>query len=101
MTHAEFVAAYQSGKLRANIDHKLAGRWVSARMLLPFLLLPIFGAAVALALNRAWPWAIGALVLAFGLRGLVRASAPGFVLKQALASETAYQELTANGIIKP
>ncbi|MGD9953407.1 MAG: hypothetical protein AB7S87_12585, partial [Burkholderiales bacterium] len=49
MTHAEFVAAYREGRLEVQIDKAAAARLVSARRMLPLVLLPLFGGAVAVA----------------------------------------------------
>lgn len=100
MTHAEFVAAHRAGRLRVQVDRAGAARLVSARLMLPFVLLPVFGAAVALAL--AGYLLTGALVFvaALALRFAVRRSAPGFVLQRALADERFYGEAVAAGLIK-
>jgi hypothetical protein len=50
MTHAEFVAAYRESRLRLQVDRDAAARVVSARLMLPLVLLPVLGAGVALAL---------------------------------------------------
>ena len=44
MTHAQFVAGLHSGRLQARINPKAAASFVSSRMLLPWFLLPLFGA---------------------------------------------------------
>jgi hypothetical protein len=49
MTHAEFVAAYREGRVRVGIQRKTAARFVSARVLLPLVLLPVLGLGDALA----------------------------------------------------
>jgi hypothetical protein len=100
VTHAEFVTAYCAGRLRMQVDRAAAARLVSARLMLPFVLLPVFGAAVALAL--AGHLLTGAVVFVAGLvlRFAVRRSAPGFVLQRALADERFYGEAVAAGLIK-
>jgi hypothetical protein len=100
MTHAEFVAAHGAGRLRADVDREAAARAVSARLMLPFVLLPVFGVAVALALVGR-PLA-GALVFAAGLalRFAVRRTAPGFVLRRALEDERFYGEAVAAGLLR-
>jgi hypothetical protein len=100
MTHAEFVAAYREGRLRAQVDRAAAARMVSARLLLPFALLPVLGLAVALALVGYF--IVGALLFlaALGFRFAVRRSAPGFVLQRALEDERFYAEAVASGLIK-
>ena len=100
MTHAEFAAAYRGGRLQVQVDREGAARQVSARLMLPFVLLPLLGLAVALALVGYF--AAGALVFAaaLGLRYAVRRTAPGFVLQRALADERFYAESVASGLIK-
>ena len=64
MTHEAFVSAYRSGALRVNIDRTAAARFLSARLLLPFVMLPVLGVGVALALI-GWIWT-GLIVIAPG-----------------------------------
>lgn len=100
MTHAQFVAAYREGRLQVRVDREGAVRQVSARLMLPFVLLPLLGLAVALAL--VGHFVIGALMFlaAIGLRFAVRRTAPGFVLQRALADERFYAEAVASGLLK-
>jgi hypothetical protein len=100
VTHAEFVAAHREGRLRVQVDREAAARLVSARLMLPLVLLPVMGAGVALAL--VGHHLVGALVFiaALALRFTVRRSASGFVLQRALADERFYGEAVAAGLIK-
>ena len=100
MTHAEFVDAYRQGRLTVQVDKPAAARMVSARLMLPLVLLPMMGLGVALAL--AGYFVIGALafIAALGLRYAVRRSAPGFVLQRALADEHFYAEAVASRLLK-
>lgn len=100
MTHAEFAAAWREGRLRVKVDRKAAARVVSARLMLPLVLLPVMGAGVALALvGRYW---IGAAVFlaALLLRLAVRRSSAGFILQRALEDERFYAEAVASGLLK-
>lgn len=99
MTHAEFASAYREGRLHVRVDREGAARQVSARLMLPFVLLPLLGLAVALAL--VGHYIVGALLFAgaFTLRYAVRRTAPGFVLQRALADERFYAEAVAAGLI--
>ena len=67
--------------------------------MLPFVLLPVMGLGVALAI--VGHWIVGGLVFlaALGLRYAVRRSAGGFVLQRALADERFYAEALAAGLI--
>lgn len=101
MTHADFVAAVRSGNARVSVDAKSAAQQLSARLLLPFVLLPVMGLGVALAI--VGHWIVGGLVFlaALALRYAVRRSAGGFVLQRALADERFYAEAVQAGLIRP
>lgn len=100
MTHVEFVAAFHAGRVRAVVARDAARRFVSARIMLPFLLLPVFGLGVAIALIGHY--IIGALVFlaGLGIRQLVRASAQGFVIQRALRDERFYRDALAAGALR-
>lgn len=100
MTHAQFVVAYEEGRLKVHVDPEGAARHVSARLLLPFVLLALLGVAVALALTGRY--IVGGLlfVAALALRYAVRRTAPGFILQRALADERFYAEAVASGLLK-
>lgn len=100
MTHAEFVAAYQAGKLTVHVDPKAAARLVSSRMMLPLVLLPFFGLAVGLALMGYLVWGVAVFLLAFGFRFFVRSSARGFILARAVEDPAFYQHALAAGILR-
>ena len=99
MTHAEFVAAYQSRRLCVQIDPKAAARLVSGRMMLPMFLLPVFGLAVGIA-HVGYFFSGAALFLAaLAFRFFVRRSAPGFVLRRSLEDPRFYEYVVAAGIL--
>jgi hypothetical protein len=99
MTHAEFVAAYAAGSIRVRVDRKRAAQHVSRRLMLPLVLLPFFGIAVALALTgRIVPGAaLFLLVIAF--RFVVRSGSQGFVLWRAMQDAAFYREALDSGLI--
>jgi hypothetical protein len=99
MKHAEFVVAYEEGRLTVRVDPEAAARHISARLMLPFVLLALLGVAVALALSGRY--VVGGLLFvgALALRYAVRRTAPGFVLQRALSDERFYAEAVAAGII--
>jgi hypothetical protein len=99
MTHAEFVAAYQSGRLRVRIDRAAASRFVSGRAMLPLVLLPILGLGVALAIVGYF--IVGALIFlgALLLRFMVKRSSDGFLLWRALQDPDFYQQVRAAGVL--
>jgi hypothetical protein len=100
MTHQEFVAAYQSGRLSVQVDPKAAARLVSGQMMLPLVLLPIFGIAVGMALVGYFFAGATLFVAAFAFRFFVRRSAPGFVLKRSLEDSGFYEHVVRAGVLQ-
>jgi len=100
MTHSEFVAAYTSGRIRVEIDPKTAARYISARLLLPFVAMPVLGIGVALALV-GWIFT-GLTIIAIGIIAplLIKRSAPHFILTQALQDSALYDEVTRGGLMR-
>ena len=100
LTHAEFVAAYQGGRVRVNFEPKLAARFLSGRLLLPLFMMPVLGIGVALALT-GWIWT-GLTVIALGIivPRMIKRGAPHFLLNQALEDPGLYQELLNNGVME-
>ena len=100
MTHAEFVAAYQSGAIRVDIDRAAAARFVSARLLLPIIKLPVLGLGVAAALT-GWIWS-GLAIIAAGTLApmLIKRTAPHFVITHALQDAKFYDEAAAAGLLQ-
>ena len=99
LTHAEFVAAYTSGRLRVNIVPKPAGEFLGQRMLLAWVLLPIFGAGVALALVGHWIIGLIVFLIGLGLRWLTRATAPGYIMQRVLADRGFYEDVRERGFM--
>jgi hypothetical protein len=100
LTHAEFIEAYRSGTIRVNIDRVAAARFVSARLLLPLVMLPVLGIGVALALT-GWLWMGLALIAIATLAPvLIKHSAPHFVITQALQDSRFYDDVTVAGLLE-
>src|SRR6185295_2998681 len=99
MTHSDFVTAYRTGTIRVEIDPKAAGRMLSARLLLPFVMMPVIGAGIALALT-GWVYN-GLAVIALGVIAprLIKRSAPGFLLQSALGDPRVYEELARSDVL--
>jgi hypothetical protein len=99
MTHSEFVAAYARGEIRIEIDRKGAARHLSARLLLPFVMMPVVGVGVAFALI-GW-FFLGLAIIALGIivPQLIKRSAPQFLLTQALEDAAVYEEVTQSGLL--
>ena len=100
MDHAQFVAAYQAGSVRVHIDKTAAAKFVSARLLLPLVMLPVLGIGTALAL--AYSVWLGLLIIGIGTIApvLIRRSAPHFVLTQALNDSRFYDDVVASGLLE-
>jgi len=100
MTHDEFLRAYHDGRITVDIDPAAAARYLSARLLLPLVMLPVLGAGVALALI-GWIWT-GLAVIALGTVAprLIKRSAAQFVLTQAIQDERVYREVTQSGALR-
>lgn len=99
MTHDEFRVAYEAGRIKIDVDPVAAARYLSARLLLPFVMLPVLGGGVALALV-GWIWT-GLAIIAAGIVAprLIKRSAPHFLVTQALRDAAVYQEVTHAGIM--
>lgn len=100
MTHAEFRNAYAGGRLRIEIDPTQAARFMSARLLLPFFMLPVLGIGVGLAL-LGWI-ATGLAIIAAGIivPRLIKRGAPRFILTQALADERFYEDAVNEKVLR-
>ena len=100
MTHQEFVAAYARGEIRIEIDPKGAARYLSARLLLPFVMMPVVGIGIAAALI-GW-FFLGFAVIALGIivPQMIKRSAPHFLLTQALEDVAVYEEVTQSGLLR-
>ena len=99
MTHGQFIEAYSSGAIRVHVDRGRAAKLVSARLMLPFVLLPLLGLAVALALTGRLFLAIGLFLVVLAFRYAVRASSQGFVLTRALQDASFYEQVRASGVL--
>lgn len=99
MTHEEFVAAYREGRARVDVDRSAAARLMSDRLLLPFVLLPVLGLGVALALTGGLFAGAAVFIAGLALRFAVRASSQGFVLKRSLQDAGFYEEMKEKRIL--
>lgn len=100
MTHSEFVAAYRDGRVRVWIDRKTAARFVSARVMLPLVLLPVLGLGVAIALLGHVIAGAIVFLLGIGTRYAVRSTSRGFVLQHALGKPDFYRDALAFGALR-
>ncbi len=100
MTHAEFTAAHARGGIKIEIDPKAAARYLSARLLLPFVMMPVLGIGVALALI-GWIFT-GLAVITIGILAprIIKHAATHFILTQALQDAAVYEEVTRIGLLR-
>jgi hypothetical protein len=93
VTHEEFVAAYEAGRIRVQVNREAAARFVAGRAMLPLVLLPIMGLGVALAII-GYLWTGGAIFVgALLLRFLVKRSSEGFLVSRALRDAEFYRQV--------
>ena len=99
MEYREFVAAYHEGRIRVDIDRKAAARFVSHRLWLPLVAMPVVGVGTALAII-GWIWT-GLAIIAVGtiVPVLIRMGAPNFVMAQSLDDEKFYKDACAAGVM--
>ncbi len=100
VTHEEFVAAYQVGRIRVRVDPDAAARFVAGRAMLPLVLLPVLGLGVALALAGYLVAGIAIFLAALLLRYLVRRSSNGFLLWRALNDAEFYRQVVAAQVLR-
>lgn len=100
MTHQEFVAAYQAGRIRVSIDRDAAVRFVSGRAMLPLVMLPVLGLGVALALVGYLITGVTVFLAALVLRYLLRRSSHGFLLWRALQDAEFYRQVVAAEVLR-
>jgi hypothetical protein len=97
--HSRFCEDYAAGRITVNFDRNAAGRYISARLMLPLFMLPLSGIGVALALI-GWIWTgLAVIALAFVLPRLIKRGAPGFLMQQSLEDAQIYRELLTARII--
>jgi predicted membrane-bound spermidine synthase len=99
VSHEEFVQRFRQGRVRVQVDRAAAARMMSGRLLLPFVLLPLLGLGVALALAGRLFTGIAVFAAALGVRLLVHASSRGFVLTRSLQDAGFYEEMRRTGIL--
>jgi hypothetical protein len=100
MTHAQFVAAFQRGEIKVEFDPRGAARFLSARLLLPFVMMPILGIGVAIALVGWFFTGLAIILLGIVVPQLIKRSAPHFLLQQALHDPAVFEDLTAANVLR-
>jgi hypothetical protein len=96
----EFRAGLPAGRFRVIVNPKLARRYVSQRLLLVVLLMPLIGIGLALALLGA-TWAGAALVFGgVALNRILMWQAPKILLHMATREAKHYEYATQNGLME-
>jgi hypothetical protein len=100
LEHPAFLEAYRGGQVTVNFERNAAGRFLSARMLLPLFMLPVLGIGVSLALT-GWLWSgLAVIGVAILLPRVIKGGAPHFLMQQLLEDEAVYRELLAARVIE-
>jgi len=100
VTHSEFTAAYARGEVKVEVEPVAAARFLSARLMLPFLQMPVLGIGVALALVGWFFTGLGIIAAGIVVPRLIKRSAPHFVFQQALQDLAVYDEVTRAGLLR-
>ena len=100
MSHEEFVLAYRQGSVRVQVDRAAAARLVSARLMLPLVLLPFLGLGVGLALVGYVFTGVAVFVATIALRYAIRSTSQNFVLKRALEDPAFYAEVIHYNVLR-
>ena len=100
MTHAEFIAAYTRGELKVEVDPAGAARFLSARLMLPFIAMPVAGAGVALALIGWIYTGLAVIAIAFIVPRLIKQSASHFVYQHVLHDERVCEEAVRARVLR-
>lgn len=100
VAYEDFRSGLPAGRFRVVVDPKLARRYVSQRLMLVVVVLPVIGVGMALALTgRTWP---GALLIAAGvlLNRVVMWQAGRILLYLASRDAKTYAQVTQEGVME-
>jgi hypothetical protein len=100
MTHQEFVAAYTRGEVKVEMDPAGAARFLSARLLLPFIAMPVAGIGIGLVLIGWIYTGLAVIALAYLVPRLIKRSASHFVFQQALTDSKVYYAATRADVLR-
>jgi hypothetical protein len=98
--YEEFRAGLPAGRFRVVVNPKLARRYVSQRLLLLVVLMPVIGVGIALVLmGRTW---LGASLVFIGvaLNRLTMWQAPALLLQMAARDPAVYAYATQQGLME-
>jgi hypothetical protein len=100
MTHQEFLTAYTKGEIKVEVDPAGAARFLSKRLLLPFVAMPVAGIGIALALTGGVYLGFAVIVLAYLVPRFIKRSASHFVFQQALADAAVYHDAVEAQVLR-
>ena len=100
MNHQEFVEAYRNGTLDMVMSPQIAAQYLSRRLLLPFFMMPIVGAGIALALI-GWLFT-GIIIFVIGalIPRMIKRNAVPILIYQALQDPQVYEDLRESGTME-
>jgi hypothetical protein len=93
MTHDEFRTAFARGQIRVHIDAQRGYRYLSARLLLPLVMLAVIGIGTATVIAVHWFLGLLLVIAGFILPRLFKATAASFLLTQAVSDPQVYGDL--------
>jgi hypothetical protein len=100
VTHAEFVAGWREGRIAVAIDPAAAARFVSARLLLPFVGIAVIGVGIALVLS-GWLWTgIGVGGIGILAPRMIKRGARGFLLSRIATDPELFAAGVAAGVVE-
>jgi hypothetical protein len=100
LPHSEYRSAYARGDIRVDIEVQLAYRYLSARMLLPLVMLAILGIGVSVAVGVHWFPGVLLIIAGFALPRVTRMSAAGYLMTRSLNDPVLYDDLHRLGILR-
>lgn len=100
MNHQEFVEAYKNGTLNAYVPQVTAAEYLSRRLWLPLVRLPLLGGGVALALIGWLITGILVFMIAIVVPILIKRNAVAMVMYQALHDPDVYHDLRESGVLE-
>jgi hypothetical protein len=100
VTHTEFVAAWQQGRVAVAVDAAAAGAFISARLLLPFFAIAVIGLGIALILS-GWLWTgVGIGVLGIVGPRAIKRGARHFLLTQIATDSELFAAAVSSGALR-
>jgi hypothetical protein len=100
ISHEEFRAGLPAGRFRVVVNPKLARRYVSQRLFLLVVLMPLIGVGIALALTGHTWLGAGLVFAGVALNRITMWQAPTLLLQMASRDASVYEYVTQNGVME-